>query len=239
MRILGLIPARGGSKGVSRKNIKLLCGKPLIQYTIDAAIHCGVLTEVMVSTEDAEITEIAKRLGAKVPFLRPNELANDASPTVDTVIHVLKAYQDIDIHFEAVCLLQPTNPLRSAESIKLGIEKFINSDADSLISVRKVPHEYNPHWTFELENGSSFLRIATGESEIIPRRQELPHTYHRDGAIYLVKSTAVLKQGSLYGEKISFLDMSEEPHVNIDTMEDWGMAEAYLVNKSTKIQPHD
>jgi CMP-N-acetylneuraminic acid synthetase len=239
MKILGLIPARGGSKGVPRKNIKLLCGKPLIEYTIKAAMDCGALTEVMVSTEDAEIAETATGLGAKVPFLRPMELANDTSPTIDTVIHVLKAYQNMGINFDAVCLLQPTNPLRSAESIKLGIEKFITEQADSLISVRKVPHEYNPHWTFELENETSFLRIATGESKIIPRRQELPNTYHRDGAIYLVKSTVVLKQGSLYGKKIGFIDTSERPHVNIDTMEDWKMAEAYLVNKSTKIQPHD
>lgn len=228
MKILGLIPARGGSKGVPRKNIKSLCGQPLIQYTIDAAKTSGVLSEIMVSTEDQEIAEVAKSLGASVPFLRPKTLAGDKAPTIDAVVHVLEAYQELGKHFDAVCLLQATNPLRQASVIKNSIDKFIKTDADSLISVRKVPHEFNPHWTFEADNNGELLSIATGETEIITRRQELPTAYYRDGAIYLTKSSIILEQKSLYGQQISFIDLEGEPHVNIDTMDDWIKAEKLI-----------
>jgi len=143
-------------------------------------------------------------------------------------VHVLEAYEKAGKSFDVVCLLQPTNPLRSKDSLRKSLEKFQEDEADSLISVRQVPHEFNPHWTFETENDSPFLSIATGEKNIIARRQELPTAYHRDGAIYLVKSEVVLQERSLYGKKISFIDMSEEIHVNIDTQEDWDKAEKYL-----------
>lgn len=228
MKILGLIPARGGSKGVPRKNIKILCGKPLIQYTIDAALKSNILTEIMVSTEDEEIAQTAKELGASVPFLRPQSLAGDKAPTIDAVINVLETYQKLGESFDAVCLLQPTNPLRSAETIKKSIEEFSKTGADSLISVRQVPHEYNPHWTFESNEENHFLHIATGETEIIPRRQELPKAYYRDGAIYLTKAAIILEQKSLYGKNIAFIDLEGEPHVNIDTLDDWKKAEEIL-----------
>lgn len=228
MKILGLIPARGGSKGVPRKNIKLLCGKPLIQYTIDAAIESKAFAEIMVSTEDEEIAEIAQQLGASIPFLRPKHLAEDKTPTIDAVIDVLETYLESGQHFDAVCLLQPTNPLRSAEVIQNSIDKFLYTGADSLLSVRKVPHEFNPHWTFEADQQGAFLRIATGETTIIPRRQELPTAYYRDGAIYLTTSKVILEQKSLYGQQISFIDLEGEPHVNIDTLSDWEQAEQLL-----------
>lgn len=227
MRVLGLIPARGGSKGVPRKNIRLLHGKPLIQYTIDPALETGLFDEILVSTDDEEIAEVARSLGA-VSQIRPAHLATDASPTIDTVVHVLETYEKAGKGFDVVCLLQPTNPLRSKESLRKSLEKFQEDKADSLISVRQVPHEYNPHWAFETQNNSPFLSIVTGEKNIIPRRQELPTAYHRDGAIYLVKSQVVLQEKSLYGQKISFIDMSGEAHVNIDTLEDWEKAEKYL-----------
>jgi CMP-N-acetylneuraminic acid synthetase len=227
MRVLGLIPARGGSKGVPRKNIKLLCGKPLIQYTIAPALSSGLFAEIIVSTDDQEIAEASKNLGA-TPMSRPSHLATDNSPTIDTVVHVLQKCLAEGNPFDAVCLLQPTNPLRSVDLLKRSLEKFEQSGADSLISVRQVPHEYNPHWVFEAGADNSFLTIATGEKNIIPRRQELPVAYHRDGAVYLVKSKVVLEQKSLYGEKVDFIDVSGEAHVNIDTPDDWVKAEKYL-----------
>lgn len=227
MKILGLIPARGGSKGVPRKNIKLLNGKPLIYYTINPARQTGLFSEILVSTDDEEIAEVSRELGVEVQ-IRPAHLAGDASPTIDTVIHVLESYQKTGETFDAVCLLQPTNPLRSEDVLRKSMETFEASGADSLVSVRQVPHEYNPHWTFEVSRTGAFLSIATGEKEIIPRRQELPRAYHRDGAIYLVKSEVVLNDKSLYGQNISFIDMTGEPHVNIDTLKDWEEAEKYL-----------
>ena len=131
-------------------------------------------------------------------------------------------------YFDAVCLLQPTVPFRQVSDIQNAIQKFKKSGADSLISVREVPHVFNPHWVFELEKESPFLKIATGEKEIIPRRQELPKAYHRDGSIYLTKREIVINQQSLYGKKIGFQIIENSPNINIDTMEDWKKAERFL-----------
>jgi len=228
MTILGLIPARGGSKGVPRKNIKILGEKPLINYSIDAALQCSEIDELCVSTDSTEIAEISKKVGANVPFMRPAALATDKSPSIDTVIHAAKFYAERGQHFDAICLLQPTCPFRTANDISEAVKTFKNKNADSLISVREVPHEFNPHWTFETEERTGFLKIATGEKQIITRRQELPKAYHRDGSIYIVKTDILLTQKSLYGEKIAF-HLSQNPiHVNIDTLEDWEKAESHL-----------
>jgi N-acylneuraminate cytidylyltransferase/CMP-N,N'-diacetyllegionaminic acid synthase len=167
MRILAIIPARGGSKGVPGKNIKLLNGKPLMAYTAEIALQSKQLTEVIVSTEDIQIMEVAKSLGIKVPFLRPLELTKDHTPTIDVVIHAVQWYEKQNSYFDAVCLLQVTSPFRTLDFLDKAIEKFILSDCDSLVSVQRVPQEFNPHWAFEV-NADGNLKIATGETEIIP-----------------------------------------------------------------------
>lgn len=232
MKILGLIPARGGSKGVPNKNIKLLGGKPLICYTIEASLATAEIDNLVVSTDSENIAKISKDAGANVPFLRPAELATDKSPSIDTVIHAVEFLAKKNVHFDAVCLLQPTCPFRTTEDIENAIKTFKNQEADSLISVREVPHQYNPHWTFEADEDEQFLQIATGEKDIISRRQELPKAYHRDGSIYIVKTEVLLEKRSLYGDKIAF-HVSQNPiDVNIDTLEDWAKAEAVLEAKS-------
>lgn len=228
MRILGLIPARGGSKGIPRKNIKLLDGKPLIQYSIEVGLACSLIDELVVSTEDNEIAEISKSAGANLPFMRPVHLASDQSPTLDTIIHVLDFFEKKGISFDAVCLLQPTVPFRNGDDLNAAIEKFIASDADSLISVREVPHVYNPHWVYEQDTENGFLKLAKERETIIPRRQDLPKAYHRDGSIYLTKKEIILKEKSLYGKKIVHHIMENSPNINIDTMEDWEAAERFV-----------
>ena len=230
MKILGLIPARGGSKGVPGKNKKLLNGKPLITYSIEAALNAGELSELLVSTDDEEIGGISRKAGAKVPFLRPAALATDVSPTIDTVLHAVAYYEQAGSIFDAVCLLQPTCPLRTSEDITASIAAFVKSGADSLISVKVVPHNYNPHWVFEEKTDSPFLKIATGEQKIISRRQELPKAYHRDGSIYIVRTDVLKKTRTLYGEKIAWYESKNPQHVNIDTLEDWAEAERMLRN---------
>lgn len=230
MRILAIIPVRGGSKGVSGKNIKLLDGKPLLAYTSEIALQSKQLTEVIVSTEDELIREVAKNLGIKVPFVRPMTLAQDNTPTLDVIIHALEWYKNQNIFFDAVCLLQVTSPFRTVAFLDEAIEKFMKKDTDSLVSVQKVPHEYNPHWTFE-ENEQGNLKIATGETEIISRRQELPTAYHRDGSIYLTKTKVLLNEHSLYGKSTAFIESDSESYVNIDTLQDWEKAEEMIQNK--------
>ena len=232
MKILAIIPARGGSKGVPGKNIKLLNGKPLLAYTSEIALQSNYLTEVMVSTEDSQIKEVAKSLGIKVPFIRPMELAQDHTPTIDVIIHALSWFGNKNIFFDAVCLLQVTSPFRTLDFLDKAIEKFILTDCDSLVSVQKVPHEYNPHWTFEV-NADGNLKIATGETEIIPRRQDLPTAFHRDGSIYITKTELLLKEHSLYGKNIAYIESESEFYVNIDTIQDWEKAEE-IIKKTSK-----
>jgi CMP-N,N'-diacetyllegionaminic acid synthase len=229
MRILGIIPARAGSKGVPGKNIKLLSGKPLLQYTSEIALESNYLTDVVLSSDDKQIITVAKSLGIQVPFTRPSALAEDQTPTIDVVIHTLQYYENLNVFFDAVCLLQVTSPFRTVEFLDKAITKFIDSDCDSLVSVQKVPHEYNPHWTFEV-NPEGNLKIATGEDKIISSRQELPDAYHRDGSIYITKTEVILKDHSLYGKSTAFVESEPEFYVNIDTKQDWEKAEQMIKN---------
>ncbi len=229
MKILGIIPARGGSKGVPKKNIKLLGGKPLLQYTTEVALASKYIDTLVVSTDCNEIATVAKNLGAEVPFLRPVNLATDKAPTLPVILHALAYYQKQGIYFDAVCLLQATSPFRTVTFLDKAIEKFIKSGADALVSVQEVPHEYNPHWTFTV-NANNGLSIATGDKAIVTRRQDLPKAYHRDGSIYLTKRQVLQEQQSLYGKNIAYLASPKEWYVNIDTMDDWAKAEQLVEN---------
>lgn len=234
MKILGIIPARGGSKGVPRKNIKLLGNKPLIAFTIKSALESEYLSRFLVSTDDQEIADVSIELGAEVPFLRPPELAGDSTPTLPVLQHALEYFSSKGITYDAVCILQVTSPFRSNGLIDACIQKFITSGADTLISVKKVPDHYNPHWIFE-ETGNNFFKISTGEKHIIPRRQELPDTFYRDGMIYLVKSNLILQDNTLFGDKVTAFP-TEGENINIDTMDDWRLAETFLTKNQASIE---
>ncbi|MCM4154689.1 acylneuraminate cytidylyltransferase family protein [Gramella sp. AN32] len=226
MRILGIIPARGGSKGIPGKNIKLLGGKPLLGYTIASVLDSKLLSKCILSSDSEEIIKTGKQLGVEAPFIRPAEFAKDDTPSIDVVHHTLAFFAASNEYFDAVCLLQPTTPFRSKGLIDDAIRRFESGSYDSLVSVREVPHEFNPHWTFEEKNGR--LQIATREKKIISRRQELPIAFHRDGAVYLTKSEVILKQNSLYGDAIGYVENSYSDYVNLDTEADWEKAEKIL-----------
>ncbi|KAA3632368.1 MAG: acylneuraminate cytidylyltransferase family protein [Bacteroidetes bacterium] len=224
MRILGVIPARGGSKGIPRKNIKILAGKPLLAYTAEASLGSALLDKVVLSSDDSEIMKLGKKLGLEVPFSRPDHLAQDSTPTLPVVLHALEYYESMGEYFDAVCLLQVTTPFRTVKFIDEAVRKFSAEGSDSLVSVKEVPHQFNPHWTFKVNN-SGFLQIATGDQEIISRRQELPKVFHRDGSIYLTKTEVLKNHQSLYGKTISYILSPESSFVNIDSVEDWEQAE--------------
>lgn len=230
MRILGIIPARGGSKGIPGKNIKYLGDKPLLAYTIEATLKSKLLIRSILSSDSEEIIAKGKKLLVEVPFVRPAEFAKDDTASIEVVKHALSFFAKENIQFDAVCILQPTTPFRREGLIDEAINKFQSENFDSLVSVREVPHEFNPHWTFEEEDGK--LKIATGEKQIISRRQELPKAFHRDGAIYLTKTEVILIQNSLYGDKIGYVVNSASDYVNLDTQADWEKAEKILKNKS-------
>ncbi|CAM3383932.1 N-acylneuraminate cytidylyltransferase [Flavobacterium longum] len=223
MKVLGLIPARGGSKGVPNKNIKLLGEKPLIAYSIASAKAAASLAQTIVSTDSEAIFSVAAQYGVQPPFLRPEALARDHSTSLEVVQHALSFYEDQGVFFDAVCLLQPTSPFREKGFIDRAIQVFAASGADSLVSVLPVPHEYNPHWVFE-PGADGFLTIATGDEKIIPRRQALPAAFHRDGSVYISKAE-VIKNGSLFGKRIAYCENDPALYVNIDTPKDWATAE--------------
>ena len=233
MRVLGLITARGGSKGVPGKNIKLLNGKPLLAYTVEAANASKFITDLVLSTDDDEIIQVAGNIGLSVPFKRPVELAVDSASSIDVVAHALQFFELKGIFYDAVCLLQPTSPFRKEGFIDEAIEKFINQKTDCLLSVLQVPHEYNPHWTF-LENEKGTLDIATGEKEIIKRRQDLPVSFFRDGSIYITKTAVIKEKHSFYGESISYIESDPEYFCNIDTLKDWEIVEEKVLQLRMK-----
>ncbi len=230
MKILGIIPARGGSKSVPNKNIKLLAGKPLLQYTVDVAKKSKNISRLILSSEDDKIIKVAQQLNLEVPFKRPINLAKDDTPTLPVIQHALKFFMEKGIYFDAVCLLQVTSPFKTSEFIDNAIDRFVKSGADALVSVQQVPNEFNPHWTFRVNNKDN-LELFTGEKQIISRRQDLPKAYHRDGTIYITKTSVLLEQNSLYGSKLSYIESPSYFNVNIDTIEDWKKAENYLISK--------
>ena len=227
MRVLGLIPARGGSKGVPRKNIRILGGKPLLQYTAETARAARLLSRVVLSTDDEEIAEIGRRCNLEVPFMRPPELAADATPSLLVVRHALEWRGSRGDLFDAVCLLQPTHPFRQPGDIDACIALLGESGADSVVTVLPVPPEYNPHWVF-FRGPDGALRLSTGESTPIPRRQDLPPAFHREGSVYVTLRDVVLKEGSLFGDRVIGYPVDPGKSVNIDTQDDWVRAENLL-----------
>lgn len=228
MKYLAIIPARGGSKGVPRKNIKLLGGKPLIWYSYEVARISGLFSKIVISTDDDEIANIAREIGIEVPFIRPENLSNDSAKSIDVVLHCLDEMEKMGHTFDAVILLQPTSPFRTEAILKESTKIFQESNADSLVSVRKVPHQFNPHWLFE-PNKNGYLKISTGDAQLIPRRQELPDAFYRDGQIYITKIEVLKNMKSFIGEKLAYvLNDNVGSSINIDNIEDWILAENYI-----------
>ncbi|MAM22107.1 MAG: acylneuraminate cytidylyltransferase [Croceibacter sp.] len=226
MRILGIIPARGGSKGVPNKNIKLLESKPLLQYTWEAAKEVKSLHRIIVSTEDDKIISISKTIGIDVPFKRPQHLAEDTSGSLGVVKHALAYFESVGEHYDAICLLQPTTPFITSKVIEACIEKFKDIDTDSLVSVREVPHQFHPNWVF-VEDGKNHIKTYKGKT-LSKSRQDLSKAYYRDGQVYLTKANVILEKKSLYGNTIGYHISKNSPYINIDTMKDWQEAERLM-----------
>ena len=227
MRILGIIPARGGSKGVPRKNIQLLAGKPLLYHTAAAALASKRLARVVLSTDDEEIAEVGQRCGLEVPFLRPPELARDDTPTLPVLQDVVRRLEAVGDQYDAICLLEPTSPLRPVDWIDGCIQLLEHRNADAVVTVLPVPATYNPHWVF-FAGDTGEMHLSTGEetTRIVPRRQLLPPAFHREGAVYVMRRDVLMIQNSLYGNHLLGYPVPPERSVNIDTMADFKHAES-------------
>lgn len=227
MFCLGVIPARGGSKTVPRKNISLLNGKPMIAYTIEAAHKSKKLSHFVVSSEDEEIINIAKDYGAPVPFVRPSELATDEAPTLPVVQHAVEQMEIIeDVIFDFIVLLQPTTPLRQPEDIDEALDKLIATGADSVISVCDVGayHPARMRWIVD----DQLIELPIREPKEMLRRQDLTPVYIRNGAVYAVKRDVVMKQNSMIGKISRPYIMQEIQSINVDSKLDYLLAEIIL-----------
>ena len=223
MSLLALIPARGGSKGIPRKNIKPLAGKPLIAWTIDAAKQASCLERLIVSTEDEEIASVACGLGADVPFMRPAELAADETPGIAPVLHAIKQMPE----YEWVLLLQPTSPLRSAEDIN-GIWQFCQERrAPTAVSVCEVGK--HPYWMYMQNDFGQLQPFIAGRPDIT-RRQDLPSAYALNGALYLARTEWLLERRNFIGAETLGYIMPQERSLDLDTTQDWCLAE-YLIKR--------
>ena len=232
-KCLGLVVARGGSKGIPGKNLRKLAGKPLISHTFCSAKGSELLDKVVLSTDSEEIAATGRQEGVEVPFIRPPELATDEAPTLPVIEHALDwLIENSGYVPDVVVLLQPTAPLRQSRHIDEAVGCLLSSDADSIVSVCEVPGHYNPHWQFRLEGG--FIQVFTGEAlhDIVTRRQNLPQTYTRNGAVYAIHTEALMRTGTLFGDSCLAYIMPPEVSVNIDALEDLERAEALLAGGS-------
>ncbi|MCY6370510.1 cytidylyltransferase domain-containing protein [Clostridium ganghwense] len=223
-KILAIIPARGGSKGIPYKNIMDICDKPLIAYTIEAAEKSKYIDYTMVSTDDSKIKEVSLKYGASVPFLRPQEISNDTAKSIDVVIHGMNFLKEKGEKFDYVVLLQPTSPLRTHNDIDEAIEILMNSEDDSLVSVCEV--DENPAIMRKIkENRLEPIIKFTGENL---RRQELPQVYIFNGALYINKVSMLLEEKVFVNEKTMPYIMEREKSVDIDNMLDAKLVELIL-----------
>jgi CMP-N-acetylneuraminic acid synthetase len=232
MDVLGLIPARGGSKGIPKKNIAQLAGKPLLAYTCEAALGSQHLTRLILNTDDPEIAAVGQEYGAEVPFMRPNGLAQDDTPILPVIQHALEwLEQEAAFVPQAVVLLQPTSPLRRSHHIDEAIDIFKSNMADTVVSVMEVPHQYNPVSLMQLNEAQQLQPYL--DSPMILRRQEKPRIYARNGPAVLIIRREVLLEGKLYGERIYPYIMEHIPSLDIDDRHDLEIAE-YWLQKSVR-----
>lgn len=232
--ILAIIPARGGSKGVLRKNILKLAGKPLIAYTIEAALGSSFIKRLIVSTEDEEIADISQEWGAEVPFLRPAELATDTAKAITLVKHMLLEMEKLDNQeYKVIVYLEPPAPFKTSDDIDACIELFFEQKPASVISVNEA-NQFHPILMKKIEN-NELKPIWRDEPEGVPRQLYSPKAFMRNGAVYVIKKENILND-VFYGKPIVPYIMPIERSICIDSILDWYAAEAMIMAQSNKGQ---
>lgn len=230
MSTLGVITARSGSKGIKDKNIRELCGKPLMAYTIESALKCRYIDKVMVSTESNTYAAIAKSYGAEVPFLRSDKNSTDQAKSIDVLLEVLEEYEKLGYVFENIVSLQPTSPLRTFQDLDEAFKLFYEKRADSVVSVCECEH--NPLLSGILPDDLNMSGFIKSENNL--RRQDLKKFYRLNGAIYISNVSKLKQIRSFYGEKSYAYIMGQNESVDIDTEQDFVYAE-FLMNRQIKI----
>lgn len=228
--LIAIIPARSGSKGLPNKNIKLLNGKPLISWSIETALRCNYIDEVMVSTDSEEYAKIGRSSGANVPFIRPAEYASDTATRKDVIQHTINFYKKNGKEFDYIVFLEPTSPLRVLDDLKNAIEKLLNNTngAESIVGISKVESTH-PDFLVELKNG--FLSFPdSNQQPRIQRRQDLKTIYFYEGSLYISKTNAYLEKEFYHNKTLGYI-VPRWKSLEIDEIEDFIMIEAIMKYK--------
>lgn len=223
-QIIGVIPARGGSKGIIRKNIRKIAGRPLIEWTIEAALNSQKLDKLIVSTDDEEIAKVAQSAGADVPFLRPPQFSGDHATALQVITHALKTIQPND--FQGVAYLQPTSPLRTSHDIDSCIDLL--SSGDSVVSVCEIPHQCMPTSLMKIAPEGNLAFHATQNGKALSRLNKTGRYYFRNGPAVLITKVQDIMNGKLYGDNIIPYIMPKQRSIDIDDHEDFMIAEALI-----------
>lgn len=222
-RVLALVPARAGSKGILGKNIRVLAGKPLLGYAIESARRAGVFDRILLTTDSSEIAAVGRSFGAETPFIRPPELAADVTPMLAVLQHAVRMVSEGGWTPEIIVLLQPTAPFRRDADIAAALALLQSSSAaDSVVSVELVPSHYSPHYVMKVVG--NHLEPFLDDSVRVTRRQDAPPAYSRNGQFYVIRRTTLLEKNSIYGDR-SVPFITTHKAVNLDTMDDWDAAE--------------
>ena len=238
-RILGVVTARAGSKGISGKNTRLLAGRPLIAYTIDAAREAGVFDRLILSTDDAHAADVARERGCDVPFMRPAALAADETPHLPVMQHALTWLHDCERYSpDWVMILLPTSPLRQPSHIREAVDLAMASGADSVVGVDELPAHFNPMRVVTIDDGG-WARLFVGNEPVKRRpgrRQDMPTAWVLNGAIYLFRTPVLFDpvEPSLYGDRVAAYRMPPPYGFNIDEPEDWATAERLLTELAAR-----
>ena len=230
MKTLAVITARKGSKRFPGKNIYPLKGKPLLSYTIEAAVKCSLVDRVVLTTDCSEIAEVGKQYGAEVPFLRPEELARDETLSPVTVEHAVSYLEKSEGYFaDLILLLQPTSPLRNCDHVSQAIKHFLTiPDLDSLVSIQE--NDYPPHLLYKIEGNYLTPFSERGEQYYHLRRQDLLKTYQHNGAIWICKRSLLKQKNSMLGDRLGYFLMDQLSSMHIDTKWDFQLIDAVLSN---------
>ena len=225
-RVLAIVPARGGSKGVPGKNVRKLAGRTLLDYTALAARDSGVIDRIVLSTDSEEIADAGTRAGLEVPFMRPADLAKDDTPMLPVIQHTVETLAADGWTADVIVLLQPTSPLRRASHVRDAVTKLHETNADSVVTVVELPRHLSPDYVMRIEDG--VLRPFLAEGARVTRRQDARPAYSRDGTVYVCWRATLDKWGNIYGERCQPLILDAADSLSIDSPADWAEAERRL-----------
>jgi CMP-N,N'-diacetyllegionaminic acid synthase len=228
-RVLAIVPARAGSKGVPGKNIRTLAGRTLLDYAALAARDSGVIDRIVLSTDSDEIADAGKRAGLEVPFMRPASLAQDDTPMLPVIQHAIESLAADGWTPDVIVLLQPTSPLRRASHVRDAVTRLKETKADSVVSVIELPRHLSPDYVMRIEDG--VLHPFLPEGAAVTRRQDARPAYSREGTVYVCWRATVERWGNIYGEQCQPLILDAADSLSIDSPDDWAEAERRLARR--------